>query len=215
MDLAGTVLAFALVADEPFARIYGSTDPVAQQHYLDHWNLVGTLLGVHPDYLTADIRSARAMVVAISADWYEPGANSAGIELAKALCEYIESWMPKLIHGVVPAMMRYLAPNGLADLLEVEDTHPHIPPAAVAALLASLEFSGDLANELFPLGLEAAILRSEPVSALRLVASVIGEAVGDVVDRLTHHGQQPPRHPLEDLHIDVVIKGLAARLLQR
>ena len=62
MDLAGTVLAFALVVDQPLQKINGHSDPTGrgENAYLDKWNAIGVLMGVEPQYLARDIFSARA-----------------------------------------------------------------------------------------------------------------------------------------------------------
>jgi ER-bound oxygenase mpaB/B'/Rubber oxygenase, catalytic domain len=140
MDLAGTVLAFGLITDEPFERFVGHTSPngVDENLFLARWNTVGELLGTHPNLLANDIFDARALLGSIRVEWTESPKDSAGNKLVDALLEYMSSWLGGT-DGLNVALLRHLAPSDIPRLLHVPEGSAVVPPVAVTAVLSMMQ----------------------------------------------------------------------------
>jgi ER-bound oxygenase mpaB/B'/Rubber oxygenase, catalytic domain len=198
MDLAGTVLAFGMVVDEPFKRFHGHSTPHGQDEnrFLDRWNTVGELLGVAPNLLANDILDARALLDATRIEWTESPEGSEGNRLMEALLDYMSSWMGGF-EAVNIALIHQLAPSDIPPLLHVGDNAIPLPPIAVTALLSRLQrlavsssSSNELASLTFELGFKAAQGRA-----------VLDSILSDAPDEL-----------LQNLHVDK-LTDLAFRLL--
>jgi ER-bound oxygenase mpaB/B'/Rubber oxygenase, catalytic domain len=195
MDLAGTVLAFGLIVDEPFERFVGHTTPhgVDENLFLARWNTVGELLGTNPNLLANDILDGRALVDSTRIEWTESPEGSAGNQLVDALIDYMSSWLG----GTEPmnvALLRHLAPRDVPRLLHVADGSAMIPPVVVTAALSTMQrlsVSSDAAMALGRATFEAGFKGAE----IRAALSQFREEVKDDL--------------LSALHVDTLIQHMS------
>jgi ER-bound oxygenase mpaB/B'/Rubber oxygenase, catalytic domain len=194
MDLAGTVLAFGLITDEPFERFVGHTSPNGRDEnlFLARWNTVGELLGTQPNLLANDIFDARMLLEAIRVEWTESPVGSAGNKLVDALLEYLSSWLG----GNEPinvAMLRYLAPRDVPRLLHVPEGSAMVPQVALSLVLRSLQH------------LAASSDASLAVGRATFEAGFKVAEIRAAIDQL-HLGTKGG--VLDDLHVDTVLQHL-------
>ncbi len=195
MDLAGTVLAFGLITDEPFERFVGHTSPngVDENLFLARWNTVGELLGTKPNLLANDIFDARALLGSIRVEWTESPEGSAGHRLVEALLDYMSSWLG----GTEPmnvALLRFLAPRDVPRLLHVTEGSAEFPNWLITAALSRLQ---DLAA-----GSDVALA----VGRATFEVGFKGAEIRSVIDSLKHEAKDDL---LDALHIDTLARHIS------
>jgi ER-bound oxygenase mpaB/B'/Rubber oxygenase, catalytic domain len=195
MDMAGTVLAFGLIVDEPFERFVGHTSPngVDENLFLARWNTVGELLGTQPNLLANDIFDARALLGSIRVEWTESPEGSAGNKLVDALLDYLSSWLGGT-EAMNVAMLRHLAPRDVPRLLHVDEGSALIPPVLVTAALSTMQHlavSSDTAAALGSATFEAGFKGAE-----------IRAAISQFRSEVTHDA-------LSALHVDTLIQHVS------
>jgi ER-bound oxygenase mpaB/B'/Rubber oxygenase, catalytic domain len=141
-DMAGTNLAFSFIVLRGLRRLGIAVDPAAAQAYLHLWNVVGWLLGVGPALLPTTEREADRLDRLIAARHFKK--SEVGVALTASLVASIEQTFkgtpPGRIKGFVPAYMRYLMGDAVADLLELPPAG-WLPGATVRLLAAYQAFN--------------------------------------------------------------------------
>jgi hypothetical protein len=84
-DMAGTNLAFSLIVIRGLRKLGYTVETEEQEGFLHLWNVIGSLLGIMPELLPADIHLVRELESAIRTRQFS--ASEQGQELMKALID--------------------------------------------------------------------------------------------------------------------------------
>lgn len=115
-DLLGTLMTFTVTIFESLPKLGVRFDEAGAAAYLHSWNIVGHLLGIRPDLLPVDMASASALSAAIRRR--QQAASPEGVEMTAALVDMAASFVrPRVLSGFPHTAMRYLAGDGVADML--------------------------------------------------------------------------------------------------
>jgi hypothetical protein len=129
-DMAGTNLAFSFIIIQGLRKIGYAIAHEQAAAFLHLWNVVGHFLGLQEQLLPADERTAARLDRAIAQRQFK--SSPEGIALTQALIDSIEENVkasPLMqVNGFVPAYMRFLLGDTIANLL-------HIPIVAVSESL--------------------------------------------------------------------------------
>ena len=117
-DLAGTMLSFStqiLVAMDQFHIPMQRED---QEAFLHAWKVAGHIIGVRPELMPADVDDAYALGMTIFNR--QEGHSEAGVELTKALLDFMEQQTPgHFFKGFPATTIRTCIGDDVADLLAV------------------------------------------------------------------------------------------------
>lgn len=169
MDLAGTVLAFGLVVDEPFDRMHGRVTPIGDDEnlFLSRWSSIGALLGTHSTLLPDDIVEGRSLFDALKIEWTEVAEDAAGPRLLEALLGYLTDWIGQANTPMSVGLLRQISPPMVPRLLHAPvstDNSPAMAATAILAILQQLANSSDLTEAIgdvtFEAGFKAAKLKA-------------------------------------------------------
>jgi hypothetical protein len=120
-DLAGTLLAFSQVAAEPMRRLGVPVSKRDADAYLHLWNVIGHMLGVRDELLARDADDAAALVAAIRRRHFAPSPE--GQQMTLALLNLLDEMTPfERLDGAVPALIRHLIDDHVADMLLVPES---------------------------------------------------------------------------------------------
>jgi len=86
--------------------------------YFHAWSVAAHVLGIRPDLLPVTAQTAPDLWGAILRR--EAGASPEGQEMAAALVRLMRSNLPRWLHGVPPAQIRFLVGKEVGDMLAVE-----------------------------------------------------------------------------------------------
>ena len=125
-DLAGTMLAFALVPADPLRRLNVEVSDAEASDYLYAWKMIGLLMGVKEEMLPNDLDDAAALVAAIKRRHYRPSPE--GRELTAALVTLLDDLTPtQWADRFIPMFIRHLIGDDVAKIIAL----PTSAPAAV------------------------------------------------------------------------------------
>lgn len=120
-DMAGTNLAFSFIILRGLRKIGHALSHEETKAYLHLWNAVGHFLGIEEQLLPADEQTAARLDQAITRRHFKP--SDEGRALTKALITSMEQNenmpLPMRAEGFVPAFMRFLLGDSVADLLDI------------------------------------------------------------------------------------------------
>lgn len=120
-DMAGTNLAFSFIIIQGLRKIGYAVAHEQAAAFLHLWNVIGHFLGLQEHLLPADEKTAARLDRAIAQRHFKPSPE--GIALAQALIDSIEENVKATplmrINGFVPAYMRFLLGDTIADLLQI------------------------------------------------------------------------------------------------
>jgi hypothetical protein len=121
-DMLGTIMCLSYIAIENMRKLnIDITDEQAEDFYY-LWRIVGEMLGVGVDALPRDFAEAADCTNAIRRHAHGPSED--GVLMTKALLEMHRDLVPgEVFDGLVPAVMRYLAGDQIADWLQVPRSH--------------------------------------------------------------------------------------------
>ncbi len=117
-DMAGTNLSFSYIILKGLRKFSVSVSAREEADYLHFWNVVGQLLGLHPDLTPANMLEAYRLDKSIARRQFRP--SEAGKGLTQALLKAIEQQVtsPTLM-SLPAAQMRFFLGDTTADLLGV------------------------------------------------------------------------------------------------
>lgn len=114
-DMAGTNLSFGYLVLRGLRKGGLQADDADEEAFLHLWNVIGALSGVPDELLPHNTREAWTLERAMVRRLFRPTPE--GRQLAEALIHTLEAEMPGAMKGMVPARMRLLLGDELADLL--------------------------------------------------------------------------------------------------
>jgi hypothetical protein len=120
-DMAGTNLAFSFIVLRGLRKVGIAVDRDDAHAYLHLWNVVGWLMGVRDGLLPANERAAATLDRLIASRHFKK--SEVGTALTAALLESIQQTFRQRpqgrLPGFVPAYMRFLLGDQVADLLDI------------------------------------------------------------------------------------------------
>ncbi|WP_250631571.1 oxygenase MpaB family protein [Rhodoflexus caldus] len=120
-DMAGTNLAFSFIIIQGLRKTGHAIAHEQAAAFIHLWNVIGHFLGVQEQLLPADERVAARLDRAIAQRQFRPSPE--GTALTRALIESIEENVtasPLMqVKGFVPAYMRFLLGDSIANLLRI------------------------------------------------------------------------------------------------
>jgi hypothetical protein len=146
-DLIGGQMMFSIQVLDALHRLNIHMTQEGAEAYYYAWRVVGAILGIEQDAAPPDLASAREF-----SDLYMTrymGPSPEGVHLTRQLVELYEEVVPgTFFDPIVPAMIRYLVGDTVADWLEVPrspwDAAAKVIPRALGAL-ESIEDRGPAA----------------------------------------------------------------------
>jgi hypothetical protein len=120
-DLLGTLLAFSFIVIRGLRRLGVKVSRQEAEDYLYFYRLVGRMLGIRPEAIPTNEPEAAAATRAIYGR--HQGPSPEGVQMTHALLEMYAHLTPSALDGLVPALLRYLIGDRVADWMAV----PHSP----------------------------------------------------------------------------------------
>lgn len=114
-DMLGTLLTFSAVILDGLRKLGFVVADADAEAYLHTWNVIGVLMGVSPDLVPPDPRSADLLGLAIDRRHIAP--CPAGRELAAALLSMLQETNPGPLANMPVSMMRFFLGDTRADVL--------------------------------------------------------------------------------------------------
>ncbi len=121
-DMAATNLSFSYIILKGMRKLSISMSEKEETAYLHFWNVIGALLGLHPELVPQNTLEAYRLEKSISERQFR--SSEAGQGLTAALLKAIEQQVtsPTLL-GIPAAQMRYFLGEAVADMLAI----PKVP----------------------------------------------------------------------------------------
>jgi hypothetical protein len=114
-DLLATLMSFTWVVFQSLRRAGVRISDQDASSYLHAWNVAAYFLGVDPEVLPVDLTGAEHLWAAITRRQFAP--TSEGVEMTSALVRLLQDRMPRGLHSLPPAQIRYYAGDEVADAL--------------------------------------------------------------------------------------------------
>ena len=120
-DLLLALMFFTVEALRGLDRIGLTVTPTQAEDYYYIWQQVGLMLGIRADIIPPTLAEAKALTDVLEVRHF--GHSAEGVSLTKALIDYYESLLPiAAFDGAVPAMIRALTGDAVADMMEIPTT---------------------------------------------------------------------------------------------
>ena len=120
-DMAGTNLAFSLIAVRGLRRLGHAPNPSSVHAFMHLWAVIGHILGIDTELIPQNAKEAYWLEKRIAQRHFEPSEE--GRELMQALMDsYKEVLPPALPKGFSASYIRYLMGDELGDLLGVPES---------------------------------------------------------------------------------------------
>ena len=117
-DLLGTLMAFSHIVLRDLRKLGVKLSEQEAADFIYFWRVVGELLGIRGDVLPDTPEEAQELADAIARRHHGPSPE--GIQMTKALLDMHAELIPgELFDGVIPAMVRHLVGDQIADWLEI------------------------------------------------------------------------------------------------
>ena len=117
-DLLGTLMAFSYVVIRDLRRLGVQVSEQEAEDYHYAWRVIGEMLGIRPDMIPVDMAEAEELTEAIARRHFGPSPE--GVQMTRALLEMHADAIPgKLFDGIVPALVRHLVGDQVADWMEI------------------------------------------------------------------------------------------------
>jgi hypothetical protein len=120
-DLLGTLMSFAYIVIRDLRKLGVRVTDQQADDFLYLWRVVGELLGIRSAVIPTSLAEAKRLTEAIAKRHHGPSPE--GVEMTQALLEMHKQLIPgEAFDGVVPALMRRLVGDQIADWMEVPRT---------------------------------------------------------------------------------------------
>jgi len=184
-DMIGSLMGFSIQVLDALHRLGIRMTASEAEAYYYAWRVAGIMLGCDPDVVPADTESARAF-----SDFYfvrHLGPSPEGARLTRQLIDLYEGVVPgKLLDPIVPALIRYLVGDTVADWLEVPRSHWDTMVKLVPVMLGtweSVEQSGPVGRWVMEhVGTLASNLELTALTSGRVMQYAIPEHLKDEYD---------------------------------
>jgi hypothetical protein len=121
-DLLGALLMFSTKVLHGLARLGCPATSQEAEDYYYVWRVVGEMLGVRPDVIPPSPAESEALVAAMQRRHYGPSPE--GVRLTRALLQMYDHLMPgEVFDGAIPAVVRFVVGDEVADWMEVPRSH--------------------------------------------------------------------------------------------
>lgn len=145
-DMLGTLMAFSYIVVRDLRRLGVHVTPQQAEDYLYFWRVAGEMMGIPPETMPVNMEEARELTEAIARRHHGPSPE--GVQMTRALLEMHTEMIPgQLFDGIVPALVRHLVGDQIADWMEVPYSRWHQVVRhhrAVGGLLDSVQRKSDV-----------------------------------------------------------------------
>lgn len=115
-DLAGTLMTFSVVTFEAMRRLGVEATDAEGDAWVQHWGVVGHLLGIDPELVPNSLSDGQDLMEAIRQRQWR--ASAQGSALGHALVDMMQAFFTRgHLDGLAPTLIRFLAGDRCADLL--------------------------------------------------------------------------------------------------
>jgi uncharacterized protein (DUF2236 family) len=120
-DMLGTLMAFSYIVIRDLRRLGVQVTEEEAEGFLYFWQVVGAMMGVTPEAIPRSWAEADALTAAIARRHHGPSPE--GVLMTRALLEMHADLIPgELFDGIVPALIRHLVGDQIADWMEVPES---------------------------------------------------------------------------------------------
>jgi squalene cyclase len=116
-DLVGTLMTFSCITLDALRRLELPVTNSEAEAWVHAWNVVGYFLGVQEKLLPDSVDQGEQLMDAIRRRQWAPSED--GAALTHALLKMMQLHLPDTFDGIPVAILRFLAGNYCADLLDV------------------------------------------------------------------------------------------------
>lgn len=136
-DLAGTLMTFSAITFDAMRRLGVEATEEEGDDWMHLWAVIGHFLGVDRELVPASIADGRHLMDAIRERQWAP--SKAGAQLAASLVAFMQQFFTQnLLDGLTPTLVRFLAGDQCADVLELPRADWTRTFVGAAASLASV-----------------------------------------------------------------------------
>ena len=191
-DMLGMSLCLSLVVLRDMRELGIKLSDEDADDFLYQWRVIGELLGVRPDILPENFAEAEIAFKTITARQHGPSPE--GIKMARALLEMHADLIPgETFDGIMPAFMRRLIGDQIADWLELPRTGWEVVvqhDQAIARMLDSTDRgAGGIADIADRLGMAFLNRESIALNSYQRTAFAIPETLREAWNVPTHAAQ--------------------------
>lgn len=104
-DLAGTLMTFSQIVLDGLERLGAPLVEAQREAYLYAWQAIGRIMGIREELIPTDLAAARVLTDTIKRR--QTARSDAGDALTKALLELMEQFVPGVLRGLPPTMLRF------------------------------------------------------------------------------------------------------------
>ncbi|MFZ5814458.1 MAG: oxygenase MpaB family protein [Bacillota bacterium] len=120
-DMLGTLMAFSYIVIRDLRKLGVEVGEQEAEDFIYFWRVAGELLGIRPEVIPATMAEVRELTEAIARRHHGPSPE--GVQMTRALLEMHADLIPgELFDGIVPALIRELVGDRVADWMEVPES---------------------------------------------------------------------------------------------
>lgn len=120
-DMLGTLMAFSYIVIRDLRQLGVVVSDEEAEDFLYFWRVVGEMMGVTPDAIPRSMEEAAELTAAIARRHHGPSPE--GVQMTQALLQMHADLIPgELFDGIVPALIRHLVGDQIADWMEVPES---------------------------------------------------------------------------------------------
>lgn len=121
-DLLGTLMTFSYVVIRALRKLGIHVTERQAEDFVYFWKIVGEELGIRPDIIPETMAESQAVAETIKRRHHGPSPE--GIQMTKALLDMHADLIPgERFDGIVPALIRHLVGDEVADWMEVPSSN--------------------------------------------------------------------------------------------
>lgn len=120
-DMLGTLMAFSYIVIRDLRRLGVQVSEQEAEDFIYFWRVVGEMMGVIPEGIPESWAEAEELTQAIGRRHHGPSPE--GVQMTRALIEMHAELIPgEMFDGIVPALIRHLVGDQIADWMEVPES---------------------------------------------------------------------------------------------
>jgi hypothetical protein len=121
-DMLGSLLAFSCSVLRYMERLHMTFTAEEAEDYYYMWRVIGEMLGVKPEIIPTTLTAAYELAEVIKRR--QQGPSPEGVKMTAAVLEMFAELIPgQMFDGIVPAVIRHLVGDQIADWMEIPRTH--------------------------------------------------------------------------------------------